>query len=186
MSAVFKLTLREDRQRDIHGNALIYLPGLQAELQDEGQELRIQTAVLDQALLEAASKAENQRPLDYLIPCWKRVARLHKGFRRAGDDDPKFRVLVEARRLCMSYCIFAITMPEMFGVESSELSPLAPYLLNEPEDDKGIDFEFLTEAVKRFEEDESVKPAFISAVEVLSSELASKTVNDDYKPYALV
>ncbi|KAJ5812184.1 hypothetical protein N7474_008485 [Penicillium riverlandense] len=185
LSAVFKLTLREDRQRDIHGNGLIYLPGLQAELQDEGQELRIQTAVLDQALLEAASKAEKQRPLDYLLPCWKRIARLHKGFRRARDDDPKFRVLVEARRLCMSYCIFAITMPEMFGVESSGLSPLAPYLLNEPEDDKGVDFDFLTEAVKRFEEDESVKPAFISAVEVLSSELASKTVNDDYKPYAM-
>lgn len=84
-------------------------------MQDEGNELRIQTAVLDQALLEAASKAEQQRPLDYLLPCWKRVARLHKGFRRAREDDPKFQVLCEARRLCMSYCVFAITMPEMFG-----------------------------------------------------------------------
>lgn len=111
---MFRLTLKEDAQRDIHGQR-VFLPDLQKELQDEGKELRIQTTTLDQALLEAASKAERQRPLDYLLPCWKRIAKLHKGFRRTRDDDPKFQVLCEARRLCMSYCIFAITMPEMFG-----------------------------------------------------------------------
>lgn len=114
LGAAFRLTLKEDAQRDIFGQR-IFLSGLQSELQDEGKELRIQTATLDQALLEAASKAEKQRPLDYLLPCWKRITKLHKGFRRTRDDDPKFQVLCEARRLCMSYCIFAITMPEMFG-----------------------------------------------------------------------
>jgi ubiquitin conjugation factor E4 B len=93
---------------------LIYLPGLRSELEDQAREPRIDTTVLDQALLEAASNTQ-QKPLDYLLPCWGRISRLHKGFRRAREDDPKFAVICEARRLCMSYCIFAITMPEMFG-----------------------------------------------------------------------
>jgi hypothetical protein len=56
----------------------------------------------------------------------------------------------------------------------------------DPEDDRGIDFEFINEAVRRFDEDETVKPAFISAVEQLSSQLAGMDVNADYKPYAIV
>lgn len=111
LSAVFRLTLKEEGQN----YQRVYLPGLRSELQDEGKELRIETALLDQALLEAASKAEPQRPLNYLLPCWKRISKLHKNFKRTRDDDPKFQILCEARRLCMSYCIFAMTMPEMFG-----------------------------------------------------------------------
>lgn len=70
--------------------------------------------------------------------------------------------------------------------EWSPQSSLAAYLLVDPEDDKGIDFEFINEAVRRFDEDDSVKPAFISAVEQLSAQLSSMDVNDDYKPYAIV
>lgn len=114
LGAVFKFTLKEDRQKDIHGQKLVYLPGLRSELEEQGRELRFETAVLDQALLEAASNAQ-QKPLDYLLPCWKRVSKVFRGFRRAKDDDSKFGIICEARRLCLSYCIFAITMPEMFG-----------------------------------------------------------------------
>jgi ubiquitin conjugation factor E4 B len=110
LGAVFRLTLKEEGQYQ-----RVYLPGLRSELQDESKELRIETAMLDQALLEAASKAEAQRPLNYLLPCWKRITKLQKQFKRTRDDDPKFQVLCEAKRLCMSYCIFAMTMPEMFG-----------------------------------------------------------------------
>lgn len=115
MSAVFKLSLNEARQKDIHGQRLTYLPGLKSELEDQGREVRVDVTVLDQALLEAASNAPRQKPLDYLLPCWRRISRLHKGFRRNRDDDPKFSAICEARRICLSYCIFAITMPEMFG-----------------------------------------------------------------------
>lgn len=115
LGAIFKITLREDRQKDIHGQRLIYLPGVRSEFEDQGREPHIETAILDQALLEAASNVSLQKPLDYLLPCWKRITRLHKGFRRPREDDPKFNVICEARRLCTSYCIFAITMPEMFG-----------------------------------------------------------------------
>ncbi|KAL2852853.1 ubiquitin elongating factor core-domain-containing protein [Aspergillus pseudoustus] len=183
LSAVFKLTLNEDRQKDIHGQTLTFLPGLRSELQDQGRSLRIDTSVLDQALLEAASSQPEGNPLDYLLPCWKRITRLHKGFRRARDDDPKFQTICEARRLCMSYCIFALTMPEMFGIDSTGRSPIKPYLLLDPEDDKGVDLEFFGEAVKRFEEDEAVKPSFIAAVEELSRDLSLMGIGDDYKPY---
>lgn len=184
LSAIFKLTLNEDRQRDIHGSKLIYLPGLRSELEEQGRGLRIETAILDQALVEAASNS-GQKPLDYLLPCWKRISRLYKGFRRAREDDPKFSVISEARRLCMSYCIFAFTMPEMFGYDLPEPSPLKSYLLLDADDDKGVDFEFLGEAVRRFDEDESIKPAFITAVEAMSKELAGFNVNDDYRPYIM-
>lgn len=72
------------------------------------------------------------------------------------------------------------------SLDSPERSTLAPYLLLDPEDEKGIDFEFISEAVKRFDEDESVKPAFITAVEELSAGLSSLDVNGDYKPYCTV
>lgn len=179
---MFKLSLREDRQKDIHGQRLYYLPGLRSELEEQGLEPRINSAVLDQALLEAASNV--RRPLDYLLPCWKRICRLHKGFRRPRDDDAKFNAICEARRLCISYCMFAITMPEMFGAESDG-SPLKPFLLLDPEEDKGIDLDFIGEAVKRFDEDENIKPVFITAVEGLSQELAELNINDEYKPYMM-
>lgn len=116
MRTVFRITLNEDQKKDVHGHPLTYLPGVRGELEEQGSELRITVGVLDQALLEAGSIAGGQRPLDYLLPCWKRVQRLYKGFRKAHDDDAKFNVVQEARRLCISYCVFAITMPEMFGL----------------------------------------------------------------------
>ena len=63
---------------------------------------------------------------------------------------------------------------------------MASHLLLDPEDEKGVDLDFIGEAVRRFDEDEGIKPAFIAAVEELSAELSKKDVNDDYKPYAIV
>lgn len=83
--------------------------------------MRLNTGVLDQALLEAASNIEKTdlarttTPLDYLLDCWKRVSRQHKALKKVGEQDYKFNIVNEARRLCMSYCIFSITMPDMFG-----------------------------------------------------------------------
>lgn len=71
-------------------------------------------------------------------------------------------------------------------VESPEQSQLKSYLLLEPEHEKGIDPDFISETVRRFDEDESIKPAFITAVEIMSQELASMNINDDYKPYMTV
>lgn len=115
LRAVFRVTLDEGRRIDVHGQKLIYLAGLRQELQEQGQAPRMSVDVLDQALLEAASNTDNGNPMEYLLPCWKRVTRLYKGFRKHNADDRKYVIVSEARRLCMSYCIFAATMPEMFG-----------------------------------------------------------------------
>ena len=63
---------------------------------------------------------------------------------------------------------------------------MKPFLLLGPDQDKGVDADFLNEAVKRFDEDENIKPAFISAVESMSQELAEMNIDDDYKPYMTV
>lgn len=113
---LFRVTLWEEHQHDAHGNHLQFLGGTRLDLEDSGQSVRLNVGILDQALLEAASNLKKgTTPLDYLLRCWKRVSRQFKPLRKAGEEDPKFVIVKEARRLCMSYCIFAITMPDMFG-----------------------------------------------------------------------
>lgn len=112
---IFRITLNEAQHQDGHGHSLRFLPGVRAELEEQGENVRLSLPVLEQAILEAASKPNGAPPLDYLLACWKRVTRQFRGMR---SDDPKHTVVKEARRLCMSYCIFAITMPEMFGFVS--------------------------------------------------------------------
>lgn len=85
------------------------------DLEEQGAAVRLSTAVLDQAILEAASNLGTTIPLDHLLACWKRVSKQYKGFKAGSTADPKYIIVKEARRLCMSYCIFAVAMPDMFG-----------------------------------------------------------------------
>ena len=113
---IFRFSLDEDHRLDSHGNSLHFLQGTRQELEQANDPMRLNTGLLDQAILEAASNLpKGTTPLDYLLGCWKRVNRQYKQLRKAGEQDPKFGVAKEARRLCMSYCIFAVTMPDMFG-----------------------------------------------------------------------
>ena len=113
---IFRITLWEEFRHDAHGNPLQVLAGTRLDLEDSGESVRLNVGMLDQALLEAASSLkQGTTPLDFLLGCWKRVSRQYKPLRKAGEQDPKFVIMKEARRLCMSYCIFAITMPDMFG-----------------------------------------------------------------------
>lgn len=187
---VFRITLDESKTHDFHGHSLRYLPGLKDELVEQGADSRLTTAYLDQALMEAASGLSGQTPLEYLLSCWKRIVRLQRdmirGYSRPKPDETKIAAIKEAKRICMSYCIFAATIPDMFGVEAPPTNILVPHLLVDPEDEKGLDFDFLSEAVARFEEDESVKEVIVGAAEEMSRQLSRKTMNDDYKPYVLV
>ena len=176
----FRLSLDPEHTQDSHGHKIRYVGGLREEIEQQGEALRVTTGNLDSALLEVASNLGKTAPLEYLLGCWKRLCRQ---FRSLKPDDPKYEVIKEARRLCMSYCIFAITMPDMFGLELPETSLLAPHLLEDPDDERGIDRDFLIEAISRFSEDDSVQPAIVSAVEELSRELSKMTMNDNYKPY---
>lgn len=116
LGSVFKFTLDPDHQLDSHDIPIHYLDSTRQELEETSQPLRFNTSLLDQTILEAASNLkQGTAPLDYLLGCWKRINRQFKTLRRAGEQDPKFVVIKEARRLCMSYCIFAATMPDMFG-----------------------------------------------------------------------
>jgi ubiquitin conjugation factor E4 B len=185
LGAVFRITLNEVQKKDSNGNSLYYLVNLQQELQDQGSEIRLTIDVLDQALLEAASNLGKTAPLDYLLACWKRVSRLYRGFKKPNAADPKCNIVKEARRLCMSYCIFAATMPEMFGLDTPSSNPLTPHLLCDPDNDRGVCTDFLMEANARFAEDDSLKDMFASAVEEMSRQLAMKSMSDDYRPYVM-
>ena len=112
---IFRLSLNADATADSHGHHLDYVKGVREDLEEQGGAVRLSTGVLDQAILEAASKVGKRAPLDYLLECWKRVSRQFKSFRGERVLDPKYDIIKEARRLCMSYCIFAVTMPDMFG-----------------------------------------------------------------------
>jgi ubiquitin conjugation factor E4 B len=59
-------------------------------------------------------------------------------------------------------------------------------LLLEAEEDRGICPDFLSEAVARFDEDDSIKPMLTKAVAGLSYQLSNMTMIDNYTPYIKV
>ena len=184
LSSIFRLTLESGKRQDHAGHKLQYVEGVRQELEEQNAPVRLNVAVLDQAILEAASKPGRTTPLEYLLACWKRVSKHFRALRGKGDE-PRLEVVREARRLCMSYCIFAVTLPDMFGLEAPAVHPLVGPLLASPDDERGLDHDFLTEIVARFPTDESAQEAMVGAVEGLSTQLSKMTMNDDYKPYVL-
>jgi ubiquitin conjugation factor E4 B len=73
-------------------------------------------------------------------------------------------------------------------IESTEESPLAQQLLLSPDDNlrRGVTPEFLKDLSAKFDEDDSLKPAVIAAVEELSAQLSSRDANGDFQPYFTV
>ena len=115
LGSIFRLTLDPNGSQDFNGNKVHYVGGLRRDMEEEGQPVRLSVTLLDQALLEAASSLPRGTPLDYLLGCWKRVSKQLRSMKGGKVDAAKQAVIKEARRLCMSYCIFAVTMPDMFG-----------------------------------------------------------------------
>lgn len=115
LGGIFRLSLDPNINRDSHGNHLHFVQSVRSDLEEQNEALMLNTAILDQAILEAASKLEKKTtPLEYLLGCWKRVSKQHRALKGASIEDPKYGIIKEARRLCMSYCMFAVTMPDMF------------------------------------------------------------------------
>lgn len=184
LSGIFRVSVDPSVKSDVHGHTLYFAKGVREELEEQGGPIRLSTNVLEQAIVEVGSDSGKAKPLDYLLGCWKRVSRQLRSYRGQKIDEAKVDIVKEARRLCMSYCIFAVTIPDMFGQEPSATSPLTPHLLVDPEDDRGLCHDFLTEAISRFPEDDGVQPALIGAIEDMSRQLAKMTMNnDDYKLY---
>ncbi|GAI89435.1 unnamed protein product, partial [marine sediment metagenome] len=180
---VFRVTLNPEDTRDLHGHALIYLASTRDDLAEQSAPLQLNIDVIEAAIAEAASQAPGGKTFKYLLACFKRVSRTTRSTKYSNAEDPKHSILAETRRLCMSYCVFAITMPEMFGDNVQPGNPLVEHMLSDPESDSGICFDFLNEASSRFDEDESIKDAMVSAVEELSRQLATKSMLGEERVY---
>jgi ubiquitin conjugation factor E4 B len=180
---VFRVTLNPDETRDLHGHSLIYLASTRDDLAEQSAPLQLNIDVIEAAIAEAASQAPGGKTFKYLLACFKRVSRTTRSTKYSNAEDPKHSILAETRRLCMSYCVFAITMPEMFGDNVQPGNPLVEHMLSDPESDSGICFDFLNEASSRFDEDESIKDAMVSAVEELSKQLATKSMLGEERVY---
>jgi len=179
------VSLEAEKKTDAHGKPFYHLEGLQGDLVDENAPQLLKTSLLDQALTEAGTKATSagEDPLDYLLSCWKRIGRTMRNMKLGEGENPRYEVMKEARRLCMSYCCFAVSMPEMFDASPKAENPLVKHLLVGSDSETGIDPEFLMESSARFDDDETIKETLVGAIEQLSRELAKLDMNDDYKPY---
>lgn len=184
LANIFRITLDPTRTQDAHGHKVYFAADAKSDLEDEGKPLRFTTDMLDSAMLESATSQLHGKALEYLLSCWKRVSKQLKSI--PNKTDPKYEIVKEARRLCFSYCMFAATMPEMFGEDTPTENALAERLLLGPDDERGICYDFLTEASLRIGEDDTIKEALIGAMEDLSRRLAQVSMNGDYKPYMLV
>ncbi|KAI1780795.1 ubiquitin conjugation factor E4 [Hypoxylon cercidicola] len=180
---IFRVTLDENRATENKSPVLTYLPELRAELEQSGEPIKLTPALIESAILEAAKYIPaNKALMEYLLPCWKRVVRATKPPRPPPPE--KEAVLSEAKRLCMSNCIFALTLPEYFGRDHNPShDTLVPYLLRNHDNEDGICLDFFSEAVSRIPEDDSIASIFTDAVVVMSKRLATMSMNDDFKPY---
>ena len=72
------------------------------------------------------------------------------------------------------------------SVASREPNPqhdtLVPYLLREVDNEQGLCMDFLTEAMARTEEHDTILPLFTKAMVDISAQLARMSMNDAYKP----
>ena len=181
---LFRITLNLEQTKDQHGQTLYPVSQLKEELESESKPTLLTTDLLEQAIMEAGSVLGSVKPHDWLFGCWKRASRMAKAVKDRTPENNKWTILSEARRLCMSWCILSITTPDIFGANYDGIEAFATHLLANPDDDKGLCHDFITEAIARFEEDESIKEAFVSAVETLSHQLAKMTMLDNYQQYS--
>lgn len=111
---VFRVTVDPHHMSNQQGQRLVFLPNLNQELNESSEPLKLSTTVLDQAIIEACSNWNMAKPLlEYLLPCWKRAV---KAATAAKNPTPaREEIHEEAKRLCMSNCLFALTMPALYG-----------------------------------------------------------------------
>ena len=184
LRTIFRVTLRPEETKDLHGHSLIFLAGLREDMAGEGKPLLLDEEGVDMAILtDAAPNAPNGKPFEYLLGCFKRAARAIRSVKFTAADEPeKYRALTEAKRLAMSYAVLAATSPEAFGDHVPASNPLVDHLLvADPECDTGICTDFLTEAKSRFAEDDEVKNAIVGAAEELSRRLATVDMLGEYQ-----
>ncbi|KAI5300667.1 hypothetical protein KEM55_005890 [Ascosphaera atra] len=179
LRTAFRVTLDESKKADAQGNQLLYLAGLKRELEADGSPLLVRTSNLETLLLEAASHSPG-RPLNYLIPSWKRITAVARNVKKTPENEPKIQVLSEAQRLCLSYCIFGITMPEMFGSPEAEPAKiLKEHLMLDFNDEMSLDTEFLHASISRADEDDTILSTYVEAIELVSESTSRMSLDHD-------
>lgn len=114
LSHIFLITVDPHHMVSSQGQRLAFVPGLNQELNDAGEPLKLSVSQLEPAIIEACTNLPPVRPVfDYLLACWKRAVR-SANVAKAGSPA---RALVhdEAKRLCMSNALFSLTMPVLYG-----------------------------------------------------------------------
>ncbi|KAH9817379.1 Ubiquitin elongating factor core [Teratosphaeria destructans] len=184
LRAVFRVSLKPEETKDLHGNDLIFLAGTREELSEAGSPIQLTVDSLEGVITEAAGQAPKAKPFEYLLQCFKRAKRTQNNVRYGSKDEARLDILKETLRLCMSYCIFAVTMPEMFGDNVPAANPLVDHLLvADRESEVGICSDFLDEATSRMSEDDSIREAVVGAVEELSARLSKESMLGGYRNY---
>lgn len=115
LGGIFALTFDPNLKRDPPSFLWHYIPGVKSDLEEQGEAVRLSPAVLDQAIIEVTLNLGKRHPLDYLLECWRRASGVLKLYKGVSAENAQYKIVKEARRLSMSYCIFAMTMPDMFG-----------------------------------------------------------------------
>lgn len=183
LTQIFCVTVDPHHMANTQGQRLVFMPNLNQDLNDAGEPLKLSVTRLDQTIIEACSNWPLDKPLlDYLLPCWKRAVKVAHVAKNA--TAARLHVHEEAKRLCISNSLFALTMPDLYGrAANANHDTLVPYLLRSVSDDDGLDFDFIRESTKHFDEDEAFATLFNDAMVEISSQLSKLTLGDDYKPY---
>ncbi|XP_044723898.1 ubiquitin elongating factor core domain-containing protein [Hirsutella rhossiliensis] len=183
LTQIFRVTVDPHHLSITQAQRLVFLPNLNQELNDAGEPLKISTANLDQAIIEACGNWPLDKPLmDYLLPCWKRAVRAASTAKNA--TGARLDVYEEAKRLCMSNCLFSLTMPVLYGRDvNPDHDTLVPYLLRGISDEGGLDLDFIRLAIGRFDDDDAFPALFDNAMVDVSNRLSKLSLGDDYKPH---
>lgn len=114
LSQVFRVSVDPHFMANAQSQRLAFLPNLNQELNDSGDALKLSIGTLDQAIIEACTSWTPSKPLfEYLLPCWKRAVKAASTAKNTSAA--RHEILEEAKRLCMSNCLFALTMPALYG-----------------------------------------------------------------------
>ncbi|KAH6885763.1 ubiquitin elongating factor core-domain-containing protein [Thelonectria olida] len=183
LSHIFHITVNPHVMTDGHSHRLTFVANLNEELNESDELLKLSVANLDQAIMEALNLWPEDKPLmQYLLPCWKRAVKAAAVAKTT--EGARHEVHEEAKRLAMSSCLFSLTMPDLYGREPNpKHDTIVPYLLKGVQTDEGLCFDFIREAIKRFDEDEAIPGIFNNAMVQISTELGKMSMDDDYKPY---
>lgn len=113
LSQVFRVSVDPHHMTIAQNQRLVFLPKLNQELNDLGDPLKLSIGTLDQAIIEACTSWSQSKPLlEYLLPCWKRAVKAANTAKNISA--PRQEILEEAKRLCMSNCLFSLTMPALY------------------------------------------------------------------------